>query len=86
MDYLHYDFKLKKDEVVKVILNKIANVKLLDDKNFANYTNNAKYSYLGGRTKDTETVLTPPGPGHWHLVIDYYEPPIRANVKTGKRR
>ena len=37
MNYLHYDFQLGPDQVVEVVLDKAANVKLLDDSNYYSY-------------------------------------------------
>lgn len=70
MTYLHWDFELGADEKVEVELDHPANVCLLDDENFQHYERREHYKYHGGYAKTSPIRLTPPKPGHWHVVVD----------------
>jgi len=76
--------QLKPDEAVKVILDKQANVRFLDELNFNNYKNGKKHTYFGGQAKSSPIHIKPPSSGHWHLVIDLggYPGSVRASVNT----
>jgi len=84
MNYLHYDLDLQDGEAVEVTLDKQANTKLLDEPNYANYKRGAQHTYYGGLAQKSPVILSPPRPGHWHLVIDLggYAGSIRASVRT----
>jgi hypothetical protein len=84
MNFLHYDLNLSSGEIVEVTLNKQANVRLLDEINFGKYKRGERHSYHGGLAKLSPFRLTPPGPGHWHLVIDLggYPGSVSASVRT----
>lgn len=84
MNYLHYKLDLKPDEVVEVTLDKQANVRLLDENNFINYKHGKRHTYYGGLAKQSPARLSPPRPGHWHLVIDLggYSGSVQASVRT----
>ena len=70
MNFLHYEFDLSDDDVVEVTLDKQANVRLLDDANFARYKSGQQHRYYGGLAKVSPVELSPPHAGHWHVVID----------------
>jgi hypothetical protein len=70
LKYLHYGFDTGPGEVIEVSLNRAANVQLLDDLNYDEYRNGRTYHYYGGHAKQSPVYLTPPRPGHWHVVID----------------
>jgi Domain of unknown function (DUF1883) len=84
MNYLHYDFYLKKGESVEVTLNKRANVRLLDNSNYSKYKRGMQHKYYGGLATKSPTHLTPPHPGHWHVVIDLggYAGTVKASART----
>jgi hypothetical protein len=86
MNFLHYDLDLSTGDLVEVTLDKQANVRLLDDLNFAKYKRGEKHSYYGGRATKSPIRLHPPHAGHWHLVIDLggYPGTVRASVRTVK--
>ena len=72
MNYLHYEFDLGANDLVEVTLDRPANVRLLDNANFALYQRGAKHRYYGGLAKVKESPIRLPAPhaGHWHLVVD----------------
>lgn len=84
MNFLHYDLQLGPGESVEVTLDRQANVRLLDDLNFAKYRRGGQHTYYGGRARVSPVHLRPPVPGHWHLVIDLggYPGRVRASVQT----
>ncbi|MBW3595972.1 MAG: DUF1883 domain-containing protein [Planctomycetes bacterium] len=70
MNFLHYEFDLDANDAVEVVLDKQANVRLMDDANFNQYRRGAQHRYFGGLAKESPVTLAPPHAGHWHLVID----------------
>jgi hypothetical protein len=68
--YLHYEFDAGPEDIIEVHLDRAANVQLLDDANYDQYRNGRSFRYHGGYAKQTPVRLTPPHPGHWHVVID----------------
>lgn len=86
MNFLHYDIQLTSDDVVEVTLDRQANVRLLDDANFAQYKRGERHTYYGGLAKVSPVHLRPPQGGHWHVVIDLggYAGTVRASVRAIK--
>jgi len=86
LNFLHYEFQLKKGDVVEVTLDKQANVQLLDELNFSYYKKGKKYSHIGGLSKKLIVNLTSPFKGHWHLVIDLggHAGTVKASVQVNK--
>lgn len=84
MNYLHYDLNLAQGDTIEVTLDKQANVRLLDDANYANYVNGQSHRYYGGLATTSPVRLTPPHGGRWHLVIDLggYSGAVQASVRT----
>ncbi|HEX6987057.1 MAG TPA: DUF1883 domain-containing protein [Planctomycetaceae bacterium] len=84
MNYLHYELNLGPDEIVEVDLDKQANVRLLDDANFALYKAGQRHRYYGGLAEHSPLRLKPPRAGRWHLVIDLggYAGQVRAAART----
>jgi hypothetical protein len=80
MKFLHWDFTAGPDNVIKVELDKQANVLLLDDINFGHYQSGGSYRNFGGLAKRSPATLVPPHIGHWHVVIDLggYAGSVRA--------
>jgi len=87
MNFLHYALNLGLNEVVEVTLDVQANVRLLDELNFLNYSGGRRYTYYGGLARVRPVQLAPPYPGRWHLVIDLggYPGTVRASVRTIRR-
>ena len=86
MNFLQYDLYLDAGETVEVTLDKEANVQLMDDDNFSNYTQGRKFRYYGGFAKTSPIQLEGPSAGHWNLVVDLggYTGSVRASVQTLK--
>ena len=84
MNFLHYDLHLSSGQAVEVTLDRQANVRLLDDANFHSYRQGRQHKYFGGLAKQSPALLTPPHPGHWHVVVDLggFAGTVRASVRT----
>lgn len=84
VNYLHYEFDLGADDVVEVILEGKANVRLLDDSNFTLYREGKKHRYYGGFANKSPIWIPAPHAGHWHLVIDLggYAGTVRASARV----
>ncbi len=84
MNFLHYEFDLAANDVVEVTLDKQANVRLLDDANFAAYSSGRQYHYHGGLAKLSPVRLVAPHAGHWHVVIDLggFAGAVRASAQV----
>jgi hypothetical protein len=86
MNFLHYELDLSRGDTVEVMLDKQANVRLLDPINYSSYQRGEKHRYYGGLSKVSPLKLQAPYAGHWHLVIDLggYAGTVRASVRTIK--
>lgn len=84
MNFLHYEFDIGENDIVEVTLDKQANVRLLDITNFNRYKRGEQHKYYGGLAKKSPIRISPPGYGHWHLVIDLggYSGRVTASVKV----
>jgi len=84
MNYLHYKLDLERGEAIEVRLDKQANVRLLDEPNYAKYSRGERHTYYGGLAKRSPVRLSPPRPGPWHLVIDLggFSGSVQASVRT----
>jgi uncharacterized protein DUF1883 len=71
MEYIHYEFDANAGDVIEVILDRAANVQLLDPENYANYANGRGYRYRGGYATTSPVRLDVPRAGTWHVVIDH---------------
>ncbi len=71
MDHLHYEFDASEGDVIEVILDRAANVQVLDPANYLNYKNGHSYRYHGGYATKSPIRLAVPGTGKWHVVIDF---------------
>lgn len=72
MEFIKFDFgQLEKGRIVEIILRgNAANVQLLDNINFNNYTNGRQYRYIGGLATRSPVRLTTPYSGHWYAAVD----------------
>ena len=70
MGFLHQDFHLTPDQVVVVTVDRQANVMLLDDNQYQNYSHGRQFHYHGGLAEQSPVHLSPPHTGRWHVVID----------------
>jgi len=84
MNYLHSEFTLGLDDAVEVTLDKQANVRLMDDRNFSLYKRGEKHTYFGGLAKTSPIRLSPPHAGHWNVVIDLggYSGTVGSSVRV----
>lgn len=83
-NFLHYEFDLSAHDVVEVTLDKQANVRLLNDVNFAAFRNGRQHRYHGGLAKSSPVRLAAPHGGHWHVVVDLggYAGTVRASARV----
>lgn len=86
MKFLKYEIQVDADDVIEVILDKQANVLLLDDINFLHYKHGDKFTYRGGLVEKSPFRIQPPHSGHWNVVIDLggYSGAVNASVKILK--
>ena len=70
MNYLHYEVDTGAGDQVEVVLDRAANVQLLDPANYQNYQSGRGYTYYGGHATISPVRLKVPHAGHWHVVID----------------
>lgn len=70
MKFLHWQIDAEQGNVVRVELNRQANVRLLDDVNFSAYRGGRRHRYYGGRVTRSPVTIPVPHPGRWHVVVD----------------
>ena len=70
MNFLHKFLDLADGDMVEVTLNNRANVQLLDEENYQQYSQNKLYRYHGGHATTSPVALAAPSAGRWHLVVD----------------
>lgn len=79
---IHYDVgHLDTGDAVEVVLDRQANVLLMDGTNFSRYRRGQRYSYHGGKALRSPIRVAAPRAGRWHLVIDGVSR-VRASVST----
>lgn len=86
MNYLHYEIDVDPNDstaVIEVVMDRSANVLLLDDSNYENYQTGKTYRYWGGLARESPVRLVPPRSGHWHVVINLggFPGTVRASVR-----
>jgi hypothetical protein len=71
MNYLHSEVVLIDSTAVRVDLSgSEANVKVMDDFNFRQYTAGSRHQYFGGHYKQSPAIIRPPSSGKWHVTVD----------------
>lgn len=70
MQFLHWEIDVGPGAIVRVELDKQANVRLLDDLNFSAYRAGRTHRYHGGHFKESPVRIPIPHLGHWHVVVD----------------
>jgi hypothetical protein len=82
MNYLHWQFDAGAGDVIRVDLDRQANVMLLDGASFQRYRQASNFKYRGGLAKVSPTHLKVPSSGHWHVVVDLggYSGQVRASA------
>jgi hypothetical protein len=83
MNYLHYEFSAGPDDVIEVVLDRAANVQLLDTGNYQSYRTGRAFRYHGSYVTHSPYHISPPCHGLWHLVIDLggASGPLRVSAK-----
>lgn len=84
MNYLHSAVQVEPGEAVLVELDHAANVKVMDDSNFARYRRGEAHRYFGGHATQRMTAIRPPRPGRWHVTVDLggNRGTVRANIRV----
>lgn len=70
MNFLHWFYHIGPDDLIVVTLDKQANVRLLDDSNYAAYRCGRRHTCHGGCATVSPVRLSPPSYGRWHLAVD----------------
>lgn len=70
MNFLHWQIQADVGNVVRVELDRQANVRLLDDINFSAYRSGRSHRYHGGHAVRSPVMIPVPHSGHWHVVVD----------------
>ena len=84
MNFLHYDINASQGDIVRVTLDKQANIRLMDDANFAAYKRGQQHHFYGGLATKSPVDITVPHGGNWNLVVDLggYAGTVRASVQV----
>ena len=87
MNFLYYEVSLGSKDAVQVVLDKQANVRLLDSSNFASYKSGKSHNYYGGLAKSSPVTIPAPHAGKWYVVIDLggFAGTVKASVTVIKR-
>ncbi len=82
MTFLHYVVNAGPDRIIQVKINRNANVRLMDELNYAKYRLKKPYSFTGGLYNSPGVDMRPPAQGSWHIVIDLegLQGEVRATV------
>lgn len=70
MNFMHYEVKAGPGEIIKVTISRDANVRLLDQLNYAKYKLGKSYSATAGPETDGPVKFAPPYKATWHVVVD----------------
>lgn len=70
MQYGHQKISLSRGDVVRVTLDKQANVLLLDNTNYSRFRSGRDYKYFGGLATQSPIDLVAPNSGDWNLVVN----------------
>lgn len=72
MNFTHYKLGYcQHGQTIKVTLQgSEANVRLLDDSNFASYKSGRRHTYHGGHFNRSPAFIPVPHSGNWHITID----------------
>lgn len=70
MEFLQFPFQAADGDLVRVEVNRQANVRLMDSSNFNAFRRGAAYRAYGGRAVRSPCVLPIPHGGSWVVVVD----------------
>jgi hypothetical protein len=85
---LQYNLQLSSNDVVEVVLDRQANVLLMDSVNLSSYKRGDRFTYYGGLARVSPAHLSAPYSGSWYVVLDFlgYTGSVRAGVRALRRR
>lgn len=72
------------DMVAEVVLNKAANVYLVNTQGYQNYLNGDDFKSYGGYTDGSPYCILIPTSNHWYIIIDNGDEPI-SDIKSSAR-
>ncbi len=86
MNFLHYEVKAGDNNIIRVTLDKQANVYLMNTLNYQKYRMKKQYSCIGGLAKKSPIEFRPSHRDVWHVVIDLAGVPgtVKSSVKILK--
>jgi hypothetical protein len=67
--HLHRSLELSETEVIKIVLDKPANVYLLEGTNYHLFMQDRPFDFHGTEVNNFPFLMSPPHPGRWDLVI-----------------
>lgn len=84
MKFLHYEVDTENGDVIEVILDRQANIRVLDWSNFSSFRSGRAHRCVGGLARQSPVRLSAPHPGRWHVVVDLggYAGSVRASVRV----
>jgi len=80
--HLHQSFLAWSGDLLRIWLDRRANVLLLDENDYMRYRSGGGFRYLGGYARTSPVELPVPYPGRWHLVIDMGGQPGALRVRA----
>ena len=70
MSFMHYEVKARPGEIIQVNISRDANVRLLDQLNYAKYKLGKSYSATAGPETEGPIRFAPPYRATWHVIVD----------------
>ncbi len=70
MNFLHYEVDTEEGDVIEVMLDHQANVRVLDASNFSSFRSGRGHRSVGGLARRSPARLVALHAGHWHVVVD----------------
>lgn len=82
MNHLHWMIDANEGDTVEVVIDRAANVQLLDPANYEHYQHGREFGYQGGYSTVSPVLIPVPHAGRWHVVVDLGGGPgrVRASV------
>ena len=70
MNYIHFQVDVGSGAIRVDLSGSEANVKVMDDYNFRQYTSGLQHQYFGGHYKRSPAIIRPPSSGKWNVAVD----------------
>lgn len=70
MSFLHQVFDLHAGDIIEVNFDHPANVQLMDEESYRDYSAGKTFHYHGGYARNSPFRIKAPREGQWHLVVD----------------